>query len=135
MIQSNKIKKDIIFSDFDFTFTAHPKTGDISVLKNEDALKNALKNALQTKFGERRFYQKKGSNVYYRLFDDISYIKATALKNDIEITINNIEPRCNIIDIDIKLDHDNNGYSVSIYYNTINNLETQTINLFLERVR
>ena len=48
--QSSKAFKDISLS-----FQPHPVTGDIPVLKNENAIKRAVRNLIETSAGERPF--------------------------------------------------------------------------------
>ena len=124
----------VYFSDFDFSFTPHPQTGDIQILKNEESIKRALKTLIQTKFGGRRFYSDKGCNVYYRLFEPLDYITASAIKSDIETAINNYESRVQIIDVIVTENNEYNGYNITVQFSVINQSTIQQVSVFLSRV-
>lgn len=126
---------DIKFSDFNLSFIAHPNTGDISRLKNEDAVKNAVKNLVLTGFYERPFYPDKGCGIYQSLFELISPATAMSIQNHIEITLLNWEPRVNVVSVNVFPDYDNNGYQVVIRYEIINEVEVKEIDFFLERIK
>lgn len=125
----------VIFSDFDFTFKPHPKTGDIQVLKNEESLKRALKTLVQTTFGSRRFYSDKGCNAYSRLFEPLDFITASSIKTDIKNAINNYDSRINLSTVQVIEDEENNGYIINIYFSMINKTQTEQVTVFLKRVR
>lgn len=125
----------VVFSDFDFSFKPHPKTGDIQVLKNEESLKRALKTLIQTMFGARRFYSEKGCNVHNRLFEPLDFITASSIKSDIKDAINNFENRIILENIEVIEDNINNGYTINIYFSMINKSQTEQVTVFLKRVR
>lgn len=125
----------VIFSDFDFSFKPHPKTGDIQLLKNEESIKRALKTLIQTKFGARRFYSNKGCNVYNNLFEPLDFLTASTIKSDIKIAINNFENRIKLNDVQVIEDLDNNGFVVNIFFTMINSNTLEQVTVFLSRVR
>lgn len=139
MSQVNVIGPDlntnIYFSDFDFDFSPHPKTGDIVVLKNNNAVQNSIKNLLQTKFGEILFNPDLGSGVKFSMFDPIDNITIYTLEKEITTTINNFEPRASIQNIEIVEDKDKNGIFIYIYYSIINFHQIFTVQVFLQRIR
>jgi phage baseplate assembly protein W len=123
------------FSDFNLSFVAHPNTGDITLLKNEDAVKNAVKNLVMTGFYERPFYPDKGCGIYQSLFELISPATAISIQNHIETTLYNWEPRVAVTEIDVTPDYDNNGYAVTIRYEILNEVDIKEIGFFLERIK
>lgn len=123
------------FSDFNLSFTPHPFTGDIPLLKNEDAIKNSLKNLMLTGFYERPFYPDKGCGIYHALFELISPGTAMSIQEHIQTVIDNYEPRVNVIEVIVEPDYDNNGYDVTLRYEIINEVTVMEIEFFLERVR
>lgn len=129
------ISKDIFFSDFDWTFTPHPKTGDISILKNDQAIKRSLKNLILTKLSERRFYSDKGSSVLQFLFEPLDVISARAIKDAVRNVVNNYEPRIEIADVAVLSDMDETGIFVTISYKILNSITIDTTTIFLERAR
>lgn len=123
------------FSDFDWSFTPHPKTGDIAILIDDLAVKRSLKNILFTKFNERRFYSNKGCGVYNLLFEPIDVTTIRSLQIMIETAVKNFEPRVNLLDTSIKADIDNNGVYITLTYQIINSITIDTTTIFLERAR
>lgn len=123
------------FTDFSLSFIAHPNTGDIPLLKNENAVKNAVKNLVMTGFYERPFYPDKGCGIYQSLFELISPATAISIQNHIETTLYNWEPRINVTDVDVVPDYDNNGYGVTIRYEILNEVDVKEIDFFLERIK
>ena len=57
------------FKDISFSFTRHPVTNDIVVLKNEDAIKKSVVNLCRTKLNERFFNELLGTQIEDSLFD------------------------------------------------------------------
>lgn len=123
------------FSDFSLSFIAHPNTGDIPLLKNENAVKNAVKNLVLTGYYERPFYPDKGCGIYHSLFELISPATAVSIQNHIETVLLNWEPRVNIVSVEVFADYDNNGYQVTIQYEIINEVDVKEIGFFLERIK
>ena len=67
------------FKDIDLSFMPHPVSGDIRVLKNEDAIKRAVRNLVQTIDGERPFQSNLGTDVTRSLFDFVDYGTASVI--------------------------------------------------------
>ena len=57
------------FKDLSFNFTKHPITNDIVVLKNEEAIKQSVKNLVLTKLRERPFRPEIGTDSTSYLFE------------------------------------------------------------------
>lgn len=125
----------IYFSDFDYSFLPHPKTGDITILRNENAVKNSIKNLLLTKFGEVLFNSSIGSGLYFKLFEPMDSITKNSMQREITTTLGNYEPRVNVTGVNIIEDKVNQGYSITIYFNLVNNSDVQRVDVFLERIR
>lgn len=123
------------FSDFSLLFKPHPFTGDITILRNEDAVKNAIKNLVLTGYYERPFYPDKGCGIYHTLFELINPASAISIQEHIQVVLENWEPRINVLEVITEADYDNNGYNVTIRYEIINEVVVKEIEFFLERVR
>jgi phage baseplate assembly protein W len=131
---TKKTDQNIYFSDFSYDFTPHPKTGDITILKNEDAVKASVKNLLQTKTGEILFDSMIGSGLYYKLFEPMDIITLRTMQREIVNTLQNYEPRVSVIDVRFEIVGDH-GLNISLFYNIINKIETQKVDVFLEKIR
>lgn len=122
------------YKDIDFNFLPHPVTGDLVIKKDSQAVKQALKNIILTNFYERGFNVNLGSNVRASLFENITELAAIELRSNIEIAIDNFEPRADVIDVMVSYDDDNTLY-VDIKYNILNTQADEVLRIELERVR
>ena len=107
------------FKDLSMSFQISPLNYDILAIKNETAIARSLRNLVLTLPGERFFNQNLGSNVTASLFENINAISASVIRDEIEQTINNYEPRVNLIGIDVSPDYDNNNFNVTIRYEIV----------------
>ena len=48
-------RKEVVYRDLGLSFIPHPVTKNIAVLKNEDAVKRAIRNLILTNKGEQVF--------------------------------------------------------------------------------
>ena len=62
-------KRSRSFRDISLSFKRHPITNDVTVLKNEDAIKKSVINLIRTKVGERFFNDILGTSVGDTLFE------------------------------------------------------------------
>lgn len=125
-----------IYVDFANSFTAHPVTGDLLLVKGADAIKQSVKNIVLTNFHERPFQPFKGGNVVYHLFEtDVNDITATKIKADVARAITNFEPRAILISVTVTADPDRNGFDCTIVFRPINLTDPVTVSVFLKRVR
>lgn len=138
MVQKVTRRKD--WSDLDLDFIAHPTTGDVVKKTGVDAIKRSIRNLILTNFYDRKFRSYIGSNAQKILFDNISPFSATFLKNAIIETIENFEPRVELLKdendgVIVEMNPDENGYNVTISFIILNRGEPVTITTFLERIR
>jgi phage baseplate assembly protein W len=124
-----------IFSDLDFNFTAHPVTKDLTRRYGDNAIKTALKNLILTNNYERPFHSEIGSPIRRLLFEPATPLLAASLKQAIINTINNFEPRVELINVIVSVDEDSYSVGVSIEFQVINTTRPLTLDLTLERTR
>lgn len=124
------------YKDLNLNFDANPVTGDIPILKEEDAVKRSIRNLVLTGYYERPFRPGLGSGVSYHLFDNwLGPITQERVRTAIEQVISGFEPRAELINVEVIDDSDNNGFAVNIVFNIVSRIEPITMFLFLERVR
>ena len=87
------VKISRAFKDISLSFTRHPVTNDVTVLRNEDAIKKSVINLCRTRLNERFFNELLGTSIEDSLFetnlDDIS----SFLEREITVLLKNYEPR------------------------------------------
>ena len=87
------------FKDISMSFQTNPLNSDIIALKNANAIARSIRNIVFTMQGEKFFDNIFGSGVKKLLFDNIDEITASSIKDEIENSIINYEPRVELIDV------------------------------------
>ena len=107
------------FKDLSMTFQANPLNDDLIALKNANAIARSLRNIVFTLPGEKFFNPNFGSRITESLFENIDEISATVIVDEIRESIDNYEPRVELIDVNVNPDYENNGFGVNIVYEII----------------
>jgi phage baseplate assembly protein W len=128
-------KKVETFSDFPNSFMNHPVTKELLTIKNEDSVKQAIKNAILTDVGERFFNPYYGSGIKKLLFENFGPFMEEEILRHVNLTVNQFEPRAIINDVKVVEDEDSGTLSINIVFSTINNPTPVSFTIFLRRVR
>ena len=108
------------FKDINLSFTPHPVTKDLTVLRNENAIKRSVRNIVQTIPTERFFNSILGSDVRNLLFDNfIDFGTASAIEDQITIAIQNFEPRVDNLQVNVNPKPDENEFEVNVLFDII----------------
>ena len=107
------------FKDISASFQVNPLTYDLIAIKNETAIARSLRNLVLTYQGERFFNPILGSKVSRLLFESVDEITASAIQEEITTTINNFEPRVNLLAVDVSPDYDNGEFNVTVRYEIV----------------
>ena len=107
------------FKDISMTFKVNPLNYDLIGLKNENAIARSVRNIVFTLPGEKFFDENFGSRISASLFDNIDNITADQIVDEIKQSIENYEPRVNLIDVEAFPNFDNNSFDVLIQYEII----------------
>lgn len=124
-----------LFSDFLDDLTPHPITKDLVRVKNDQAIKQSIKNIVFTRLGERLFQPTIGSEIANALFEPNDVILEENLKFTIRSAIAFHEPRASVISVDIFSYSEEDRIAVNIFFSIINSTTVQNVNLILRRVR
>lgn len=129
--------KKITNRDFDLMFRRHPTTGKLLMKKDDDAVKQALKNLILTDQYERPFRIDYGGNIRARLFDLYTTTTRSDFENLIENAIVNYEPRVKLASngVTVREDPDNNTLIVTIRFQNVITLNQLELDVNLNRVR
>ena len=124
------------FKDISLSFEPHPVTKDLTILKNENAIKKSVRNLVQTIPTERFFNSAIGSEVRDSLFDFVDFGTASAIQNQIEITLENFEPRIDNVSIEVIPRPDLNEFEVTVFFDIVGQeIPTQDFTFILEATR
>ena len=124
------------FKDISLSFDRHPVTNDILNIKNEDAIKKAVRNIVQTVPSERFFNPIFGSDVKTSLFEFVDFVTASLLEDQILVAIENYEPRINNVRVRVDPNADRNEFEIFISYNIVGQeVPPQQFSFILEATR
>ena len=124
------------FKDINLSFSAHPVTKDITVLKNENAIKRSVRNIVNTIPRERFFNPELGSDVRSSLFNFVDYGTASVIQKQIQIAIENFEPRVDNLQVNVFPRPDSNEFEVNVIFDIIGQqFPTQEFTFLLEATR
>ena len=101
------------------TFKVNPLNYDLIGLKNENAIARSVRNIVFTLPGEKFFDENFGSQISAALFENMDEISADQIVDEIRQSIENYEPRVNLLDVQAFPNFDNNQFDVAIVYEII----------------
>ena len=107
------------FKDISMSFQVNPLNLDLIALKNETAIARSIRNIIFTLPGEKFFNPNFGSRINRSLFENIDEISASIIRDEIQNSIINYEPRVELIDIKATPDYNNVSFDVLIQYRII----------------
>ena len=107
------------FKDISMSFQANPLSNDLIALKNENAIARSVKNIVFTLPGEKFFNEEFGSRITASLFENINDVTASIIVDEITQSINEYEPRVELIEVEAFPNYDNNTFDVMIVYEII----------------
>ena len=124
------------FKDISLSFEPHPITKDLPILKNEAAIRRAVRNLVETIPTERFFNSLLGSDIQSSLFEFVDYASASAIQNQILTTIRNFEPRVSGVQVEANPVPDLNAFDITISFEIIGqDIAPQTFTFILEATR
>ena len=132
-IGGNTFKKSRSFKDVAVNFSKNPFTDDLSVVNNDNSIKQAVKNLILTSPGEKPFQPLVGSAVNRLLFEPLDAFTADAIEDEIRTTINQYEPRVALTEVVVTPVFDSNRLNVTIEYQIVGLPIVETIEFVLQR--
>jgi len=113
---SQRQKKISIYSDFKKSLEVSPLSLDLTVNKDEDAVKEAIINLLLTDRGERLMQPAIGGNLRAMLFENITPGVLVMIEDQVRTTIDLYEPRAEIIDVLVTSNIDDNVVKIQVHF-------------------
>ena len=123
------------FVDISLAFEPNPVTGDLSILTNERAINQSIKNIVETIPGEFAFNSNFGSSARRYLFDNVDIGTAGLIRNEVERTIEFNEPRVELIDVTVTPNFEANQFDVRIEYKIVGYDQTFSVSFIMEPTR
>ena len=107
------------FKDVSMSFSKNPLTNDVVTIKDRTAIARSLRNIVFTRRGEKFFQPDFGSRLSESLFENVSGAAALAIRDEIDRSITNFEPRVILRNVKVKPNFSNNEMDVTIVYTII----------------
>ena len=124
------------FKDISLSFSPHPVTKDLPILKNESAIRRSVRNIVETIPSEKFFNPDFGSDVYRSLFDFVDFGTANEIQEQIKTSVENFEPRVDNVRVEVDPRPDENEFEVTIIYDIVGQeFPTQEYSFILEATR
>ena len=124
------------FKDISMSFQVNPLNDDLIAIKNQTAIARSLRNLVLTAPGERFFNENLGSNVNNLLFENMDDVTASSIKDEIQNTINNYEPRVKLLKTQVSPNFETLEFDVVIRYEIIGvEAQPQQLSFALEPAR
>ena len=124
------------YTDLDLFFNKKATSKDISKVTDIQAVKRSVRNLILTNHYEKPFHPEIGSGVRGILFELMTPITAHVLTQQIELVIENFEPRAKLISVRAQPNLDRNEYECTIEFFVVNApTELVDLTVFLERLR
>jgi|TARA_B100001113_G_scaffold67113_1_gene51685 phage baseplate assembly protein W len=121
------------FKDLAISLNSNPSTGDFGVVRNENAIKQSVRNLICTMYGERPFQDEIGSRVRELLFEPWDPFSVDSMKGEIYNCLARLEPRIEVTKIDLRDDSEINSIQVAIDYTIVGQEIQQSVDFLLER--
>ena len=128
-------KKISLYSDFKKDLEVNLLTDDVSILRDEDSVKEAIRNLLMTDRGERLKQPNLGAGLRQLLFENMIPSTFELIKERVKSTLEIYEPRADIIDITVSGSLDEGSVFVNIVFFINNREQPITLDVILERTR
>jgi len=124
------------FKDISLSFSPHPVTKDLPILKNERAIARSVRNIVETIPTEKFFNPDFGSDVYKSLFDFVDSGTAVIIQDQIKTSVENFEPRVDNVRVEVDPRPDENEFEVTVIYDIVGQeFPTQEYSFILEATR
>ena len=124
------------FKDISLSFKRHPVTNDVTILRNEDAIKRSVINLTRTRINERFFNELLGTSIGDLLFENTNSGVDAVLEEEISTLLKNYEPRIELNSVYVEANQDSNDLNVQIDYNIIGlPIPSQNIEFLLQPTR
>lgn len=130
-----QIARQETYKDADFTFKENPNTNDVSIKKNNEAVKQSVLNILRTNHGERPFNYFFGANLRSYLFENMTNITAAQMATSVNNSLRNHEPRIEVLNTNIQARANENEVLITVTGRVLSSNEVLDISTTIERLR
>lgn len=130
-----KSKKISLYQDFKKNLELSPISSDITLNKDDESVKEAIRNLILTDRGERLMQPNLGGNIRAMLFENLTPATVKLMEEQVRTTIELYEPRAELIDVTVSANLDSNEVAITIEFYVTNDEQPVSLSVFLERTR
>ena len=123
------------YTDVDFDFNANPLSDDVSKKVDGNAIKQSIKNLILMHRYDVPFHPDVASQIYSMLFELSTPLTIASLQRAITYTIENFEPRVELLDVQVVSLDEKNQLDITIVYVIKNVGTTQQFTFSVNRTR
>lgn len=132
---SPREKKINLYSDFKKDLEVNLLTDDIAIIRDDESVKEAIRNLVLTDRGERLMQPQLGAGIRELLFENLTPATLELIRDRVQSTIEIYEPRADIIDVTASGSLDENEVYVTVRFYISNKEQPVTLDVILERTR
>ena len=123
------------FIDLDAAMGLNPRTRDVAVKTDDNAIRGALRNLIHTNHYDRPFHPEIGCQIHSLLFENMDSFTANIAERTIRDSIRKHEPRVDLLDVTVSTELDSNEMNITIVYKIRNTNEVSTFTTKFIRIR
>ena len=131
-VSGKSVSRSRSFTDLAIGMARNANTKDVAVVKNDNAIKQAVRNLIMTTPGEKPFQPLVGSNISQLLFEPLDDFTEDAIRQEIINTINRFEPRVRLETVEV-IGNFSRNFDVSVEYRIVGIPIVETIEFVLQR--
>ena len=123
------------FIDLDAAMGLNPRTRDVAVKTNDNAIRGALRNLIHTNHYDRPFHPEIGCQIHSLLFENMDNFTAIVAERTIRDSIRKHEPRVDLLDVTVGTEYHSNTMTITVVYKIRNTNEVSTFTTKFTRIR
>lgn len=113
------MKKSLKITDISYNFLPHPVTGNVSLVKNKDAIKQSIKTLLFLNLYEKPYNADINVGLKYYLFENINIIDSQTIKENIRNVLETYETRIILNSVELLFVEKDNSMGITINYTIV----------------
>lgn len=130
------MKKSLKITDISYNFLPHPVTGNISLVKNKDAIKQSIKTLLFLNLYEKPYNVDINVGLKYYLFENINIIDSQTIKENIRNLLETYETRIILNSVELFFVEKDSSMGITINYTIVGETkEPDNVTLIFGRSR
>lgn len=123
------------FIDLDAAMGLNPRTRDVAVKTNDNAIRGALRNLIHTNHYDRPFHPEIGCQIHSLLFENMDRFTAIVAERTIRDSIRKHEPRVELLEVNVSEDYPTSAMIITVVYKIRNTNEVSTFTTKFTRIR